>query len=148
VGNGKRGRFIFVSLRRDTGLGSSNQLSVISFPWQWAAARFFGGWASLRGLAESASVKSMLACFTNKLLFPHAWLNFSPVARVAQLDRASASGAEGCGFNPRLAYQSSLEMQLERDCRAGPRQTKEGLSTHSDTTSSCDPASQGRAVLF
>src|SRR5262245_41007706 len=29
-------------------------------------------------------------------------------ARVAQLDRASASGAEGCGFNPRLAYQHSL----------------------------------------
>jgi hypothetical protein len=26
-------------------------------------------------------------------------------ARVAQLDRASASGAEGCGFDPRLAYQ-------------------------------------------
>jgi hypothetical protein len=29
-------------------------------------------------------------------------------ARVAQLDRASASGAEGCGFDPRLAYQVSL----------------------------------------
>ena len=29
-------------------------------------------------------------------------------ARVAQLDRASASGAEGCGFDPRLAYQPSL----------------------------------------
>src|SRR5882672_4328684 len=25
-------------------------------------------------------------------------------ARVAQLDRASASGAEGCGFDPRLAH--------------------------------------------
>ena len=27
-------------------------------------------------------------------------------ARVAQLDRASASGAEGCGFDPRLAYHT------------------------------------------
>ena len=35
-------------------------------------------------------------------------------ARVAQLDRASASGAEGCGFDPRLAHQSSLATQ----CRA------------------------------
>ena len=26
-------------------------------------------------------------------------------ARVAQLDRASASGAEGCGFDPRRAHQ-------------------------------------------
>ena len=29
------------------------------------------------------------------------------LARVAQLDRASASGAEGCGFDPRLAYQAA-----------------------------------------
>ena len=29
------------------------------------------------------------------------------VARVAQLDRASASGAEGCGFDPRLAHHST-----------------------------------------
>src|SRR5689334_361665 len=30
---------------------------------------------------------------------------FGRFARVAQLDRASASGAEGCGFDPRLAHQ-------------------------------------------
>ena len=35
-------------------------------------------------------------------------LSIRQVARVAQLDRASASGAEGCGFDPRLAYQLSL----------------------------------------
>ena len=28
------------------------------------------------------------------------------IARVAQLDRASASGAEGCGFDHRLAHHS------------------------------------------
>jgi putative endonuclease len=38
-------------------------------------------------------------------------LFFSQRARVAQLDRASASGAEGCGFDPRLAYQPSLAAQ-------------------------------------
>ena len=35
-------------------------------------------------------------------------LIFASHARVAQLDRASASGAEGCGFDPRLAHQSSI----------------------------------------
>ncbi len=29
----------------------------------------------------------------------------SETARVAQLDRALASGARGCGFDPRRAYQ-------------------------------------------
>jgi hypothetical protein len=29
------------------------------------------------------------------------------LARVAQLDRASASEAEGCGFDPRLAHQAA-----------------------------------------
>jgi hypothetical protein len=30
--------------------------------------------------------------------------SFNPVARVAQLDRVTASGAVGCGFDPRRAY--------------------------------------------
>jgi hypothetical protein len=34
------------------------------------------------------------------------------VARVAQLDRASASEAEGCGFDPRHAHQPSLSFPL------------------------------------
>jgi hypothetical protein len=43
-------------------------------------------------------------------------------ARVAQLDRASASGAEGCGFDPRFAHHSNslnpgLTCQVSlRDC--------------------------------
>src|SRR5258708_39925805 len=41
----------------------------------------------------------------NRLLQSNRWPNLSPIARVAQLDRASASGAEGCGFDPRLAHQ-------------------------------------------
>ena len=40
-------------------------------------------------LSKTAAVRSLIIAF----------------ARVAQLDRASASGAEGCGFDPRLAYQ-------------------------------------------
>ena len=39
-------------------------------------------------------------------------------ARVAQLDRASASEAEGCGFNPRRAHQPSLERSESEGCRA------------------------------
>ena len=35
------------------------------------------------------------------ILTPH----FTHFAPVAQLDRASASGAEGCGFEPRQAHQ-------------------------------------------
>src|SRR5690348_10285250 len=48
------------------------------------------------------------------------WPIFRAVARVAQLDRASASGAEGCGFDPRLAHQSSLATKVvaSEDCRA------------------------------
>ena len=34
------------------------------------------------------------------------------VARVAQLDRASVSEAEGCGFNSRFAHQFSFEPVL------------------------------------
>ena len=33
-----------------------------------------------------------------------------PRARVAQLDRASASGAEGCGFDPRLAHHLTVTL--------------------------------------
>ena len=33
-------------------------------------------------------------------------------ARVAQLDRASVSEAEGCGFDPRRAHQSSLSVNI------------------------------------
>ena len=33
----------------------------------------------------------------------------SPLAPVAQLDRASASGAEGCGFEPRQAHHPFLQ---------------------------------------
>ena len=32
-------------------------------------------------------------------------------ARVAQLDRASASEAEGCGFNPRRAHHFDLVLE-------------------------------------
>src|ERR1035437_8492780 len=35
-------------------------------------------------------------------------INLQLFARVAQLDRASASEAEGCGFAPRHAHQPSL----------------------------------------
>jgi hypothetical protein len=42
---------------------------------------------------------------------------FRRVARVAQLDRASASEAEGCGFDPRLAHQSSLSAALRATTR-------------------------------
>ena len=34
------------------------------------------------------------------------------VARVAQLDRASVSEAEGCGFDPRPAHQLSAALKL------------------------------------
>ncbi len=37
---------------------------------------------------------------------PDAWRDYCDgVARVAQLDRASVSEAEGCGFDPRRAHQ-------------------------------------------
>ncbi len=36
---------------------------------------------------------------------------FGQIARVAQLDRASASGAEGCGFDPRLAHQFQMKFK-------------------------------------
>ena len=38
------------------------------------------------------------------------------LARVAQLDRASASGAEGCGFDPRLAYHFVFDEHSRRSC--------------------------------
>ena len=44
---------------------------------------------------------------TNSLIPRSGIPTFSPSrirARVAQLDRASASGAEGCGFDPRPAH--------------------------------------------
>ena len=37
-------------------------------------------------------------------------------ARVAQLDRASASGAEGCGFDPRRAHQFSRVEKPRGSC--------------------------------
>jgi hypothetical protein len=40
----------------------------------------------------------------NRLPRGAGWPIFSAVARVAQLDRASVSEAEGCGFDPRLAH--------------------------------------------
>ena len=40
-------------------------------------------------------------------------LYFRIYALVAQLDRASASEAEGCGFNPRREHQSSFLAMLE-----------------------------------
>ena len=45
------------------------------------------------------------------------WPIVGGVARVAQLDRASASGAEGCGFDPRLAHQPSLCAALRATAR-------------------------------
>ena len=47
-------------------------------------------------------------------------------ARVAQLDRASASGAEGCGFDPRLAHQRRNEAtaELEPTIRTGKRKAE------------------------
>ena len=48
-------------------------------------------------------------------------------ARVAQLDRASASGAEGCGFDPRLAHQPSLATPCSCERRLSRRrETKAG----------------------
>ena len=35
-------------------------------------------------------------------------INFKSSARVAQLDRVSASEAEGCGFDPRRAHHSTI----------------------------------------
>ena len=47
-------------------------------------------------------------------------------ARVAQLDRASASGAEGCGFDPRLAYQlSETDEPRRRNCENHQRPAHE-----------------------
>src|ERR1700741_1545676 len=37
-------------------------------------------------------------------LLSDSMLDLAPAARVAQLDRVSASGAEGCGFNSHLAH--------------------------------------------
>src|SRR6267154_483465 len=41
-------------------------------------------------------------------------LLFGRLSRLAQLDRASASGAEGWGFDPRLAHQPSSEVLANR----------------------------------
>src|ERR1035437_1345703 len=44
-------------------------------------------------------------------------VNLQLFARVAQLDRASASEAEGCGFDPRHAHQPSLSASLRASAR-------------------------------
>ena len=41
-------------------------------------------------------------------------MGMTEFARVAQLDRASASEAEGCEFNPRRAHQSSFRGFFKR----------------------------------
>src|SRR5437762_5126090 len=60
---------------------------------------------SFFGLPQRQSKKAPIVA-SSQSDCPATMLNlplFRP-ARVAQLDRASASGAEGCGFDPRLAY--------------------------------------------
>jgi hypothetical protein len=46
-------------------------------------------------------------------------------ARVAQLDRASASGAEGYGFNSHRAHQSSSRVSLGGDYFRNRKEPKE-----------------------
>jgi hypothetical protein len=45
---------------------------------------------------------------------------FGIVARVAQLDRASASEAEGCGFDSRRAHHSTTRRHAVGRCRPVP----------------------------
>ena len=49
------------------------------------------------------------------------WLIPSPSAPVAQLDRALASGAKGCGFDPRRAHGLGSRRRAARQDAAAPR---------------------------
>src|SRR3954453_5004535 len=53
------------------------------------------------------------------------WLTPIPCALVAQLDRALASGAKGCGFAPRRAHDSAGDMYLH-----GKLNRLAGISLH------------------
>ncbi|MFM1941132.1 MAG: hypothetical protein RI897_114 [Verrucomicrobiota bacterium] len=65
---------------------------------RWSRCFYEPGVGGVRLASAGGWGKNALAsCGYDRLIY-------RSVARVAQLDRASASGAEGCGFDPRLAY--------------------------------------------
>ena len=63
------------------------------------------------------------------------FVGFGDYEGVGQFDDASASGAEGCAFDPRRAHQPSLAAQSE-SCHAGVMLSmrRRTMNQHCETT--------------
>src|SRR5438477_4084882 len=70
-----------------------------------------------------------------------------PVVRVAQLVRASASAAEGCGFDPRLAYHPARMKTTLSKSRNGPA-SADPLRPFSSTVVDGPERAHSRSMLY